>query len=330
MGRMTEDGSIAVEETLLGHLLKANDPATQRAVDQRLATDPAAVRDLARLRRALAPLEADRADIDPPADLWVRTLNRVAGHMVATEGPAPREAVRTEDVIRQAAVVAAPVPVAATITPAPPVRESALPPARRWNVVAVVGLSLSVVALVLPTVMHVREKQHQLACQNGMREFYQAAVQYTDQNDGRFPQVPAGQPAAVAAATLQQAGYLPPDVRITCPSAPPGATTPSALASYAYTLGFWDERGQLRGVDRAPGNDQMPILADAPVRRELTAVPVNHRRGQNVLFAGGNVRFCTTTNVGLNADDIFYNRLDQVGAGLGRDDAVLGRPEERP
>ena len=133
-----------------------------------------------------------------------------------------------------------------------------------------------------------------------------------------------------AAATLQQAGYLHPNVRLACPSAPPDATVPATLATYAYTLGFRDEAGQLRGVDRASGSDLMPILADAPIRQEATAVPVNHRRGQNVLFAGGNVRFCTTTNVGLNADDICCNRLGLVGAGVDPEDTVLGRPNERP
>ena len=112
--------------------------------------------------------------------------------------------------------------------------------------------------------------------------------------------------------------------------APPAATVPATLATYAYTLGFRDEAGQLRGVDRAPGSDLVPILADAPVRQETMAVPVNHRRGQNVLFAGGNVRFYTTSNVGLNADDIFCNRLGKVGAGVDPEDTVLGRPNERP
>src|SRR5262249_43374779 len=103
----TEDWRAAVEENLLGHLLEANEPATQGDVEERLASDPAAVHEVARWRGALAPLEADRADADPPDDLWVRTLARVAGHMVATEGPAtPREGMRTEELIRQAAAAA--------------------------------------------------------------------------------------------------------------------------------------------------------------------------------------------------------------------------------
>jgi hypothetical protein len=321
-----------VEENLLGHLLKANDPATQRAVEQRLASDPTAVHDLARLRAALAPLEADRADVDPPAGLWVRTLSRVAGHVVATEGPATRpDDARTDDLIRKAAAVGGPAaPTPAPIRPAPVADEGGLPPARRWNVVAVVGLSLSLLALILPAVLHVRDKAHQLACQSSMREFYQAAIGYTDQHDGNFPRVPDGQPAATAAVTLTQGGYLPPDIRFACPSAPPDAAAPVALATYAYTLGFRDEQGQLRGMDRAPGYDLMPILADAPARRDGTAFPINHRRGQNVLFAGGNVRFCTTATVGVNGDDIFCNQLGQVGAGVSREDTALGGPFEKP
>ena len=323
-----------MERELLGHLMKANDAAAQRAVEQRLASDPAAVHDLARLRVALAPLEADRDDIDPPAGLWARTLARVAEHIVAAEGPTARaEDARTEDLIRKAAAVAdepsRPRPVA-PIRPAPPPAEGGLPPARRWNVFAVVGLSLSLVALALPAVMHVRERSHQLACQNTMRDFYQAAIGYTDNHDGNFPRVPDGLPAATAGETLKQAGYLQADARFTCPSAPPDATAPVALATYAYTLGFRDENGQLRGMDRAPGYDLMPILADAPARQGAAAIPINHRRGQNVLFAGGNVRFCTTSTVGINGDEIFSNQFGNVGAGVSREDTALGRPEERP
>lgn len=333
-GLWTEDWRIAVEKDLLGHLLKANDPAAQRAVEERLTSDPVAVHDLARLRAALAPLEADRDDFDPPAGLWARTLARVAEHIVATEGPiSTSEDARTEEVIRKAAAVAdapaRPSP-AAPIRPAPPPSEGGLPPARRWNVVAVVGLSLSLLALILPAVLHVRERSHQLACQDTMRQFYHAAIGYTDNHDGNFPRVADGQPAATAAESLKLAGYLNPTDRFTCPSAPPDATAPVALATYAYTLGFRDPQGELRGLDRAPGYDLMPILADAPARQGSAALPINHRRGQNVLYAGGNVRFCTTSTVGVNGDDIFVNQYGQVGAGVAREDTVLGRPEERP
>ncbi|MBV9412298.1 MAG: hypothetical protein JO148_11925 [Acidimicrobiia bacterium] len=39
-----------------------------------------------------------------------------------------------------------------------------------------------------------------------MRNFYEAAAGYTDTNNGNFPQVPDGKPAATAAVALQDAG----------------------------------------------------------------------------------------------------------------------------
>ena len=324
-----------MEPDLLGHLLEANDPDTERAVADRLATDPAADRELDRLRAALAPLETDRIDFEPMPDLWVRTLARVAGHVVATEGPVARpEDAHTDELIRRAAAIAQPAPKSpptlTPIKPAPRVSEAGLPLARRWNAIAVVGLSLSLLALIVPAVMNVRAKAQQIACQNGMKDFFGAVATYTDTNEGKFPRVPDGQPASAAAVELREAGYLPPEIRFTCPSAPPDATAPVALATYAYTLGFRDPSGELHGLDKSPGYDLMPILADAPGRNGSTTYPVNHRRGQNVLFAGGNVRFCTTSTVGIDADDIFTNYVGGVGAGLSRNDTVLGRPDERP
>jgi prepilin-type processing-associated H-X9-DG protein len=322
-----------VEENLLGHLLKANDLDGERAAEQHLADDPAAAADLAVLRAALRPLEADRADFDPPADLWLRTLDRVAEHVVATEGPVgPAVGARTEELLRRAAAVSElpPAPARPPIRPAQPASEAGLPPARRWNVIAVVGLSLSVLALALPAIVHLRARAHQLACEDTMLQFYQAAAGYSDTNDGQFPRVPDGQPAAIAAEALKRAGYLSADVRFACPSAPPDATTPVALVNYAYTLGFRDESGQLRALDRGPGNELRPILADAPARPDGVAVPINHRRGQNVLFADGHVRFYTVSTAGPDGDDIFCNQAGQVAAGLFKNDTVLGRPEERP
>jgi hypothetical protein len=197
-------------------------------------------------------------------------------------------------------------------------------------VVATLGLSLAVLALVFPAVVLVRQRQQQLACQDMMRQFYFAAAGYSENHDGQFPKVPDGKPAATAAEALKLNGYLPQQVQFTCPAGPPESTAPVVLANYAYNLGFRDDKGELQGLDRRPGYDLMPILADAPVRQGGQAVPVNHRNGQNVLFAGGNVRFCTTPTVGVAGDDIFTNVRGEVGAGLHRLDSVLGRPEEIP
>jgi hypothetical protein len=319
-----------VEDKLLGHLLKANDPDTAREVESWLAAEPAAVGDLETLRRALAPLELAREEFDPPDDLWIRALSRVAEHIVATEGPLTSSADnRTDDLIRRAALLASSPPTPVSLRPAPTSEALSIAPRRR-NVVAIVGLSAAVLALIFPAVVHVRRHAQETACVDTMRQFYKAASDYSDYNDGHFPQVEEGKIAATAADTLKNTGYLPPDMRFTCPAGRPGDAVPVALANYAYSLGFRDESGQLWGLDRTPQNEALPILADAPLRQGGLAIPGNHRHGQNVLFTGGNVRFCTTSLVGFNGDDIFVNAEGKVGAGLGPLDTSLGRPDERP
>src|ERR1700740_3435512 len=69
-----------MDENLIGYLLNALDPDAQREVEAYLHSHPEGRRRLAELRQALAPLEADREDPEPPPDLVVRTLARVAEH----------------------------------------------------------------------------------------------------------------------------------------------------------------------------------------------------------------------------------------------------------
>src|SRR5438445_13125864 len=67
-----------MNEHLVGYLLNCLDDGTHRAVDRYLETSVEGRRHLDRLRMALAPLEADRGDAEPPRDLLVRTLTHVA------------------------------------------------------------------------------------------------------------------------------------------------------------------------------------------------------------------------------------------------------------
>jgi hypothetical protein len=329
-----QDWETAVEENLLGHLLKANDPATAREVERRIADDPSTIHDLAHLRAALKPLESDLQELEPPADLWARTLARVAEHIVATEATQiDRDTMRTDELIRRAAAMTGAIRPASIAPAPPPPSEVLVTLPRRRNVFAVVALSAAVVALVLPAVVHVRRQAQQTACQDSMRQFYGAAAGYSDANDGRFPIVEDGKVAASAVESLKAAGFLPPDLRMACPAGPPVQPAPTALVNYAYSLGFRDDAGNLWGVERWPGNDMIPLLADAPYRQGTQTIPGNHRHGHNVLFAGGNVRFTTTSRIGENGDDIFCNANGDVGAGLYRlfpSDNSLGRPFEQP
>ena len=321
-------GGTHVNDILLGHLLKANDPATQADVERLLATDLLARAKLERLRAALLPLAADREDFIPPADLVLRTLSRVAEHIVAAAGPRSlADSAPSHEMMRRSNDRSGRRPERPIVIPAPDPVSTA---PRRRNVVAAIGLSAAVLALIFPVVLHLRTRAQVLACQDTMRQFHQSLVGYSDTNEGRFPKVPEYERMATVGKTLQQAGYLAADARFNCPAASPGeGSAPVVLANYAYSLGYRDEAG-LHGLTHQSDDDMLPILADAPLRNAGTTVPVNHRRGQNVLYAGGYVRFSTTPKVGVNGDDIYCNANGNVGAGLNRWDSALGRAEERP
>src|SRR4051794_10273305 len=104
------------------------------------------------------------------------------------------------------------------------------------------------------------------------------------------------------------------------------------MGCYAYSLGY--RQPDVDGMDHlyrprlGTDEDEMPIMADRPPfdgsYKVLAGNSPNHGRdGQNVLFLGGNVKFVPSRRLGTD-DDMYLNRNKQVGAGLARDDVVLG------
>ena len=255
-GRLT-DGRTAVEENLLGHLLKANDPATQRAVEQRLASDPAAVRDLARLRAALAPLEADRAEADPPADLWVRTLAaRGRAHRRHRGARPPRGGGpdRGRDP-RAAAVAGRPPRRRRPDHPGPAGRAradcrrpgggtwwpSSACPCRSWPWCCRPSCTSA-------------EKSRQLACQNAMRQVLPGGRRvHGHERRASSRGCADGQPAA-RPRRRPEAGRVPARRTSGSPARRPRRTRPprSPWRPTRTRSGSGTRRGQLRGLDRGP------------------------------------------------------------------------------
>lgn len=307
-----------MEENLLGHLLKANEPVTQAEVERLLASDADARRQLELLRPALAPLQADNEEWDPPADLFVRTLATVAEHIVRTEPS--RERPRSVE-----SICVLPKSIPAVVLPS----ESLPSPAQRRNWLTSIGLAVAGLALLFPAIVHIRHHQKMLACQDNLRQFHHGLVGYSATNNNHFPQVKDDEQVVAVGQVMVHQGYVAPAV-MNCPvSAAANQASPIVLASYAYTLGYRDGQ-ELRGLTLDGQSDLLPILADAPQRQDKETLPVNHRYGQNVLYVGGYVRFCSTPNVGVGNDNIFCNSDGKVGAGLTRWDSVLGRAEDRP
>jgi hypothetical protein len=321
-----------MDDNLVGYLLRALDPETEREVEAQLAARPELQSRLELLRRALAPLASDADEEVPPPGLVLGTYARIAEHRCRSLPQAPppsahQRIVRSRRVPRHADLL--------------------------------VAASLLVVLGGLAAVGLARwwRASYRAACAENMRVVWTGLQNYSDQREGNFPALDKEgprSPAGIFVPVLQEAGALSPDVSLVCPGEGNRVQPPPRLlrdmdelyhkdrtrydriarelaGSYAYSLGYL-EGGELRQLRRESGDDRLPILADRlPCGAPGDSNSPNHGgEGQNVLFIGGNVRWCTQRNVGVEGDDIYLNRDREPRAGLARDDTVLGCSEVTP
>ncbi len=349
---------MTTDEDLIGYLLHALDADDHRAVEAAVAADPAAAARLARARAALAPLAADR---DPPAPrpaLAARTLARVAQYAVANKIAVVDPPPPPDPPVSPGRPTLPDIPVPAARVPAgprPPLDSDdylELPPAPRHDAPdtgggrwwafgradLVVSAAIAVVAfgLVVSGIGRARYSSGVAACQDNLRALHAGLVGFSDVHDGQLPKVGGDPPYDTAGAfvlVLADSGQLPSAFTHTCPVAPE-KKRPDAPVRYTYTLGYRAPDGLLLGLELADGanTDLIPVAADDPCHAVAPAPGTEspHRRGQNVLYLGGNVRFAAAATVGVDGDDIYRNAAGRVGAGLHRYDAVLGRAGDRP
>jgi hypothetical protein len=319
-----------MDENFVGYLLNALDDDDRRAVERTLAADPAARHRLNLLRRALEPLAADAAPPAPPADLWLRTMTRI-------ERQAPP-------------LRLAPRPV------------SSLASGRAWwrraDVLVAATILLALLSLVPSGLVALQRHRDRLLCQDNLRVFHQALMRYCDTHGDSLPKVEEAPPrnfAGVFVPMLYEAGLLDPKTLGAECSRRPAGLSPVRVeelaqlppeeqrrcarllaGGYAYVLGYCDEAGRLHGIRRDPDSGRLPIMADAPpFPAQTVGLPagnsLNHGgTGQNVLYLGGQVSFCTQRNVGVGGDDIYLNKHNQVAAGVNRWDTVLGASAAQP
>jgi hypothetical protein len=311
------------DEDLIGYALDLLDPAERAAVEAGVAADPDAAARLDRVRRAVAPLAADRADDDPPPGLALRTIGRMAAYLVEHEPRTP------------AAEPAKRVP-----PPADDPEVRTFGGRLRFDILVAAGIGFLAFGLIVSGVTRARHQSQMMACQSNLRELHRGLTGYAEVRHGQFPQVgDVRHPTAGAfVAALSEAGQFPPGFRPTCPAAPrPDPLLPVVAAiGYTYTLGYRDPAGELMGLRRsdapADENDLIPISADYPAAGVVPAGgPVSpHGSVMSVLYVGGHVRPTVSPLVGPGGDDIYCNRDGRVAAGVDRTDAVLGRPQDRP
>jgi hypothetical protein len=325
-----------MEENLIGYLMQSLDCDEEQEVESYLRTNPDAAERLELLRQALVPLEADREELEPPPDLLVRTLARVAEY-------------RTRELLSYKV----PAPPPADVSP------------RSWWRRADVLIAASILflasSLALPGLYAIKRQHDIVACQNNLRGFYGALMAYSDHHQDAFPKIDENPPhnyAGIIVPALRQGGYLTDAVSVNCPAsgyAQPTFTSIEALdeerlrdparyerdiaglgGCYAYPLGY-RENNHYFGPHRVQGYDLLPIMSDKPPFTAQSGDVVwagnspNHGgSGQNVLFLGGNVRFAKTRNVGMEGNDIYLNRQGLPQAGLGLTDSVLGPSNFHP
>jgi prepilin-type processing-associated H-X9-DG protein len=305
-------------QDLLDYTFGQLDEPRREQLDRQIAADPALADRVARLARAVDSLVDDGEEYEPPPGLARRTVALVV----------ERRGRRTI-----LDFVPARVPF-------------------RWADVAVAaGIFLAALATLLPAVQRSRVRADQAACAFNLQQLGTGLAQYSGAF-GVFPYVPPGRaPAPYAgsfAILLNDAGYLSDPLHLKCPHhshgrAPDPLPSFSALCAreqtapgsspclrevdYGYNLGYRAD-GQFCPI-RDCDDDSVPLLADQPgfigagaIRIRSGNSPNHGGSGQNILFAGGHVRWYPTRRVGPD-DDIFLNRLRRPAPGLHQQDFVL-------
>ena len=175
-----------------------------------------------------------------------------------------------------------------------------------------------------------------LACQNNLRQFWAALQVYADgRPDAAFPRVEAAPPrnfAGVFVPVLADAGALGSDVTVSCPARGRQAPAPCSLADLEEMARRRPNEFQALTARRSAATTPTPsatatattwpACAATPAiccrssptgRRPAAGNSPNHGgAGQNVLYIGGQVRWCAGPNVGVDRDDIYLNLKNRV------------------
>jgi hypothetical protein len=322
-----------MDDMLLGYLCNALEPDEVREVEARLDRDPRLHDRLTELKKSLAPLALDVDAAEPPPRLVLTTLARVAEDHCCRSTPA-------SPAVRHV-----------------PTQEYA--PTRPWfrraDVLVAAVLLVIVGGLGVPWVVRLWHESQIVACQRNLTVFWTALERHANMHGGDFPRLDENGPgsfAGIFVPTLNDNKALASEATILCPAvgkrAPDGrsvreltqlweqdgATEFRAVirdvgGNYAFPLGYWDGP-RLIGLHSDDG-DNTPLMADALGIGNRLGNSDNHGgRGQNVLFVGGNVRWSTMRRIGPEGDDIYVNKNNEVGAGLCREDVVLGVGDASP
>ncbi len=311
-----------MHEDLLGYLLGALEPDEMHRVSERIKSDPEAQQLLAEIERSLRPLEDGFRAVEPPSeDLLARTMAAIPDGVPpgVSNQPTDESNQSTDETVDELLASHSTTPASASRVTLADIDLSREPSGvtSRWNWMDSVGSLLSVavlLALLLPTLAAGRFQSRKVACQNHLREFGTALMQYVYRDhQGRLPQVAQSGPEAFAGVyslRLADAGLLPDGGVRWCPS----ADMPEMAA-------------QSSGIDSdLPHVDSVSLLSldHLPKILELESLSVNDLQ-QVQRYAGGHYAY----TLGVWGDHGYTSpRYEARTAFAVMSDAPIGRADQ--
>ena len=221
------------------------------------------------------------------------------------------------------------------------------------ELLVVIGIITLLVAIILPALEKAREQTNTVRCASNLRQIGMALQLYADANHNSYPRTLYVPGAPLTAGTdpvqpndtsapfflLMRSQNLPPllftdpyqdEVQFT-PDSPifgnrSNFTNYRANLAYSYANPYPDQKVADAGYKLSPSQKASFVLAaDMNPGTGLGFNSRNHEgQGQNVLFGDGRVEWWTSTDAGINKDDIYVNRLGVVyGSPLDSTDDVL-------
>jgi hypothetical protein len=304
---------------LIDYVLGRLEGSDREKLEEQLRFDAEAAGRVQRLTHAVHLLLDDGDALEPPVGLARRTMA-----MIARSRSRPR-----------------------SILDYAPVRV----PFRWADLAVAASIFIAGVLTLVPAVQRSRERMSQAGCVFNLQQLGQSLAQYASLHP--FYPYPPGQPSETHAGTfvalLHDAGLLRDLSVLDCPNNGPCPNRPTDLPSfeqlddirrtdheryrqmlcwdYAYNVGYRHNSGRLGPLESRPPM-AVPVVADQPAHVNFALIldgnsPNHGRRGQNVLFSDGTVRWYYSRRISPHDQDLYLNNQREPRPGLDRRDSVL-------
>jgi hypothetical protein len=223
----------------------------------------------------------------------------------------------------------------------------------RWADLAVAaGIFIAGTLTLLPAIHRSRERMNQAGCVLNLQQLGNSLAQYASLHPF-LPYPPSHRSdthTGMFAVILHDAGVLD-DFKVldcpcngTCPhvtkelatfeqvdqarKTDPAAYERMLCWDYAYNVGYRHGSADPAGPLEVVYSSRIPVIADQPDHEDFQTIregnsPNHGRRGQNVLFGDGSVRFFHSRNIGPFDPDIYLNNDRQPRPGVHVSDSVL-------